>query len=537
MDDMINAAQAANVLLRPIDFITSRHVVRPVNAAHKAAVKAKIERMGFLLQHPLCVTEDGALWAGNHRYEAALELGLKVVPMLISPCPDSLDRAALEDNDASADALATTFVDLAELVWRKLDGGMTQQSVADEIGWSKQKTNDYAGLRKIDAKAWDVVSATFRNMADSASEGAADKKSATADFTERLLRDILPLTAEQQFNLVTRLARGEIDKSKLKKQADVLRVRNEATAWLEKELIAVAPELLADAIQDVAKGRYDAEWSTQNGPDAGLLKLADAKRNAHQNQHTISMIQGDFDVEIAKVPDGSIDAIITDPPLNISKYRSFQRSDGSDIDVHFGSWDEMDRSELLSDIKSWAVAFFRVLKPGASGFMFVGERYLNHAQEIFERAGFEIKNTFLWCHANPDAGMAKADSVPAMDLAIQFVKPGAQRTYRRTYNFPEGSDGAGFSWRRFPNCDGEERLMKPAGNTRPGKPEFLHPAQKPEALILHLMELISNAGDTVLDGFMNVGTTAAAAKATGRRFIGFEIEPEYFEAAARRLAS
>ena len=79
--------------------------------------------------------------------------------------------------------------------------------------------------------------------------------------------------------------------------------------------------------------------------------------------------------------------------------------------------------------------------------------------------------------------------------------------------------------------------MKPAGNTRPGKPEFLHPAQKPEALILHLMGLITNPGDTVLDGFRGVGATAAVAKATGRRFIGFEIEPEYFEAAARRLAS
>lgn len=532
MDGRTNAAQAETSLLRPIDFVVTRHKVRPVNAAHKAAVKAKIERMGFLPQHPLCVTEDGALWAGNHRYEAALELGLEVVPMLVAPCPASLDRAALEDNDASADALATTFVDLAELVWRKLNGGMTQHAAADEIGWSRDNVAKYAALRGICLEAWMIVTKSVRS-GTSDGERAVTANVTDGTFSENLLRSILPLPPEQQLDLVSRLAQGEIDKGKFKKQAEVLRIRNEAAAWLEKELVAVAPELVADALQDVAKGRYDAEWSTSSGPGTGLLKLAETKRNVHQNQHGISLLQGDFDVEIAKVPDGSIDAIITDPPLNISKYRSFRRSDGSDIDIHFGSWDEMDRSELLSDVKSWAAAFFRVLKPGGSGFLFVGERYLNHVQEIFERAGFEIKGTFFWCRTNPGVSMTKADVMPAMDLAIQFVKPGAQRTF----NYPGDADGAGLNWQRFPICGGNERLKRPVEKTRPGKSDSLHPTQKPEAVILYLMELITVSGDTVLDGFMGVGTTAAVAKANGRRFIGFEIDPEFFDAAARRLAS
>ena len=224
-----NAASAANTMLRSISFVTSRHMVRPVNAAHKAAVKAKIERIGFLAQHPLCVTAEGKLWAGNHRYEVALELGLSEVPMFIAPEPESLDRAAIEDNDASADALPNTFVDIAELVWRKLDAGQTQQAVADELGKSRGDVSNIAGLRKISVEAWAVVATSARNsVARTGDDGVAAIATDVA-FTEGLLRNILALTPAQQLDLVTRLAAGHIKKSQFKTQAENLKSRNEAT--------------------------------------------------------------------------------------------------------------------------------------------------------------------------------------------------------------------------------------------------------------------------------------------------------------------
>ena len=62
-----------------------------------------------------------------------------------------------------------------------------------------------------------------------------------------------------------------------------------------------------------------------------------------------------------------------------------------------------------------------------------------------------------------------------------------------------------------------------------------HPTQKPLALMRWCIELISNPGDTVFDPFMGSGTTGVACAQTGRRFIGCEIDAEYFKIAERRI--
>lgn len=63
-----------------------------------------------------------------------------------------------------------------------------------------------------------------------------------------------------------------------------------------------------------------------------------------------------------------------------------------------------------------------------------------------------------------------------------------------------------------------------------------HPCPKPETWMLWLTSLASQPCDTILDPFLGSGTTAVAAKKLGRHFLGFEISPEYCEIARRRLA-
>lgn len=67
-----------------------------------------------------------------------------------------------------------------------------------------------------------------------------------------------------------------------------------------------------------------------------------------------------------------------------------------------------------------------------------------------------------------------------------------------------------------------------------GDNEF-HPTQKPLPLMQWLVEGVSAAGETILDPFMGSGSTGVAAVRLGRKFIGIEIEPKYFEAACRRI--
>jgi site-specific DNA-methyltransferase (adenine-specific) len=62
-----------------------------------------------------------------------------------------------------------------------------------------------------------------------------------------------------------------------------------------------------------------------------------------------------------------------------------------------------------------------------------------------------------------------------------------------------------------------------------------HPTEKPLALMRELVGLFSNAGELVLDPFMGSGTTGAACARLGRRFIGIEINPRYFDIACRRI--
>jgi DNA modification methylase len=54
-------------------------------------------------------------------------------------------------------------------------------------------------------------------------------------------------------------------------------------------------------------------------------------------------------------------------------------------------------------------------------------------------------------------------------------------------------------------------------------------------LIQKLVEISSNAGDTVLDPFMGSGTTGVACVNTGRNFIGIELDKGYFDVARKRI--
>jgi modification methylase len=80
----------------------------------------------------------------------------------------------------------------------------------------------------------------------------------------------------------------------------------------------------------------------------------------------------------------------------------------------------------------------------------------------------------------------------------------------------------------FPICSGPERLKDAAGKKA-------HPTQKPEALLQRVLLASTNAGDLVLDPFFGTGTTGAAARRLGRRWLGIEREADYAAAARARI--
>lgn len=61
-----------------------------------------------------------------------------------------------------------------------------------------------------------------------------------------------------------------------------------------------------------------------------------------------------------------------------------------------------------------------------------------------------------------------------------------------------------------------------------------HPCEKPVQLMLWCLGFVPDA-ETILDPFMGTGTTGVAALQAGRKFIGIERDPDYFEIACRRI--
>ena len=72
-------------------------------------------------------------------------------------------------------------------------------------------------------------------------------------------------------------------------------------------------------------------------------------------------------------------------------------------------------------------------------------------------------------------------------------------------------------------------------NVVPNRNGKLHPTQKPVELVEWLIKTYSNEGDTILDNCMGSGTTAVACLNTGRNFIGFELNDNYYNISQERL--
>lgn len=67
------------------------------------------------------------------------------------------------------------------------------------------------------------------------------------------------------------------------------------------------------------------------------------------------------------------------------------------------------------------------------------------------------------------------------------------------------------------------------------KEERVHPTQKPVALYKWILENFSQDGDTILDSHVGSGSSLVACRETGHKYVGFEIDPVYYELAKKRL--
>ena len=107
------------------------------------------------------------------------------------------------------------------------------------------------------------------------------------------------------------------------------------------------------------------------------------------------------------------------------------------------------------------------------------------------------------------------------------------RVVRRKKRPPQWGDiGAAV----YTSEDGGPRLMRSVIKVRSEHGRALHETQKPIGILTPLIEFSCPRGGTVLDPFAGSGSSLVAAKLSGRKAIGIEIEERYCEIAAQRLA-
>lgn len=148
------------------------------------------------------------------------------------------------------------------------------------------------------------------------------------------------------------------------------------------------------------------------------------------------------------------------------------------------------------------------------------------------------------------------DPAPWLELAPRVLLWGAHKVHDR---LPDG--GTWLVWDKVPTGkvrdqgDGEAALLNVPGAMRiyrllwdgicvgdaaraevTAGQQRVHPTQKPVALMEWCIAQAKVAQDaTILDPYMGAGSTGIAAVKMGRRFVGVEIEPTYFETACRRI--
>ncbi len=511
--------QNAKFEMRPLSFIRDRHKVRRINQSYVEHLADTMKQIG-IKDFPLDVTPDGILFGGNHRYEAFLLLGITECWMRIYQ-PESLNREAVELNVATEEHLPSAFVDNAELVWWMIKQGQTQPQIAEEMGWNLDKVKRLSVLQKIVPEAWELVVPTFQTMGTSEDESAGTKLVPTGTFTERLLRDIVPLTADQQLELVTDLASNKIQKNRFTKLAKDYRARNDAGKWVRQQLVGTT--MLDRCLAEVAKGIYDAEWQVAQKPGQKLQRLVDTAREEWERKNSVTLIHGDFYEKVRDVGDDSVDLILTDPPYNVANERVFKFEGRSDISQDFGEWDKYDPEVFIALFDTWAKEFHRILAENGSGYVFTSDRYISHLREALERAGLTFRTTLVWHKTNPGTQVVKTNFKSAVEYILFFTKGGGSG---HAFNWQGENEMHNFI--ETPICGGSERLVD-------AKKETLHPTQKPLAVLKHLLEVSSHPGDLCFDGFMGVGSTARAARDMGRKFIGIEQNAAFFEAAQRRM--
>jgi DNA modification methylase len=240
---------------------------------------------------------------------------------------------------------------------------------------------------------------------------------------------------------------------------------------------------------------------------------------------------GDAIEFLRAIPRESADLIIADPPYSLEKDREFG------IGAFFAT-----REEWLRWCKEWLVEAKRILKPTGNLFVYAIHHNACFLQAYMYEIGLTYRRQIIWLYEN---GWSRYRNGPAChyepilwfahnnDSTFHIIREPYQSSDRLRYKITKN----GKIW--TPHPDGRQagdvwKIPTLAGK-RFARERTSHPTQKPLALSKRIVKHFSNQGDMVVIPFVGSGSECVAAIEEERRFVGVEINPEFFEIARSRI--
>ena len=234
---------------------------------------------------------------------------------------------------------------------------------------------------------------------------------------------------------------------------------------------------------------------------------------------------------MGRIPDGTVDCIITDLPYGVLN----AGSDG-------GRWDT-----VIPFGPMWE-QFIRVTRPAAPVILFAQGMF---TAELMMSNRKMWRYNLVWKKGDRASGFLNANRMPLRnheDICVFYDKQPVYHPQMRT-GFPNHTRGHR-SGKLKNGCYGK---FDPWGCSETVTTEKFplsvidiakehdtrkqfHPTQKPIDLLRYLVLTYSDRGGVVLDACMGSGTTAVACIREGRHFIGFEKDREYFDKACERIS-
>ncbi len=231
-----------------------------------------------------------------------------------------------------------------------------------------------------------------------------------------------------------------------------------------------------------------------------------------------------FDV-MSKFDENSIDCIITDPPYFLSNDGITCKS-GKMVSVNKGTWDvRKGFDEIYSFNLNWIEESYRILKPG--GTLWVSGTYHNIytiGSIVDSIDDFRILNNITWVKTAPPPNLSCRFFTHSTETLL-WIRKGKKTKHYFNYDLMKEIN--------------QGKQMKDVWVIgRPKKAEKdlgKHPTQKPEELIERIILSSTEKNDIVLDMFNGSGTTGVVAVRNNRRYIGIELDKEFYEISRKRI--